>query len=305
MLINKYAQKLIGTKVKVRSDLYEYDDCHIQGVYVYESMADKSNNIITISEIRHIDFYEGKLRIIFSSKEDGHDYTLDMLDLTYNNIDNNMQPIEKEKKDIKFKIGDLVKIKSSQDFETYEFDGDETDKTKVLQDIIQIANMSRQDLSQHTGKELVIYNIQDDIILPYYIDGEYIDNIININNVELVEENFIKNLQGKDKTLINSEEEKILDDFQTIEEMISKVDEKSYRKIIAGSLDFIPNNLHGVDINIFRWAYNKKEIYRLFNRNLSIVKEIEFNRDEYSMEIERQNLYRSFPRLLLCVKENN
>ena len=143
-------------------------------------------------------------------------------------------------------------------------------------------------------KKIIVKQIlEDGTIIPYFLDGKYIESPIKVSQVKLLKKNYLQELEAKTKK--NKDEKKILEDIETIDEMLSKVNEKDFRKIYAGSILAIPNELKGIALLLNQWAFNKRHLYKMMGNNLSISKELEYTKDESSIRQDREELYRAFP----------
>ena len=144
------------------------------------------------------------------------------------------------------------------------------------------------------GIEIIVLDVEEDgTVIPYYTDGEYHELIININDIGISDKGYLERIKNKKR--LNKDEKRILEDISIIEEMKSKVNEKDIRKIYAGSMSKIPNYLKGIKLLLNQWAFNKKEIYKLFGNSFSIKREIEYTMTPNEMESEKQGLLLKFP----------
>lgn len=274
-------RKLEGKKVVLIDSLRS--GRYIDDIYITDEMEALAGKEVTISFIKNYDD-----RGLFEIEEDdgGCLYCLRMVETT--KITN--EDMKETRKYTEFKKGDLVKIRTQK-----EIDDSLVGVKEVIHNLVVLSTIPN--VKKIENKELIISDIIDDRILPYYIDGEYQEEIITKDMIEIVEENFVNNLLDKKQKEIalTIDEIKILEDLELIEEMKSKVNVKDFKKIIAGSLDLIPKDLEGIELVLHQWAFNKKEIYKLLGKNFNISKQIEYDRDEQSMEEERQKLYKEFP----------
>ena len=267
---------LHGKKVRF-ADLYTYKSQHIEELYVSEAMLKFSNKIVTIKNI-----YKIRETFLVKIKEDYNEYNYDIKMIDEIISDEEQSITTNNDNTYIFKKGDLIRFKKNE-------------KKKVLGSYFGIPIVNKYIKSDNDGKEFIACDIINDNICPYFLDDEYIQQPIKIDSklIELVKENYIETLNNKKK--LTEKEKKILDDLKTIEEMKSKVNIKDFKKIYAGALRKIPKNLLGIELLLNQWAFNKRHIYRMLDNNLSIKKEIEYEKDESLVQQDRELLYRQFP----------
>lgn len=269
--------RLIGKKVLLEDYFESYEE--LEGVYMDGCMRNYCDTVVTISYIADTGYENKKC---FKVNENNYIWPFAMIKAF---IENDVET----QNNINVKKGDLVKFKNINK------------KTNENILTIPIYKGCMNKISEKIlKKEFIVCDVIDGKILPYYTDGGSYTDIIKTDMIELVQENYVESI--KEKSRKTKKEKIILDDLEVIEEMKSKVNIKDFKKIYAGSLSLIPKDLKGIDLLIHQWACAKRELYRLLNKNLTLSKSIEYKRDTYSMEQERENLYREFPRLLLCIK---
>lgn len=255
-----------------------YSD-EIGGVYC-DSTMERLSKQKTELVIRHIYLYRGTNKLTFNVEGYGEYFELRMIDHFVESL-----PIHtvEEKKDFKKLKGSKCKITINN----------VQDDTKYLFGI-PIKYSGNGLLMKFEGDELIVLDINDDgVVKPFYLDGKYREIILTTENLEIIEENYLENIKAKKRH--TKAEKEIINDIDTMEEMISKVNIKDFKKIYAGAMKRIPNNLKGVELLLNQWAFNKKHLYRLFNNNFSISKEIEYKLCAGDFETFRQELYKKYP----------
>lgn len=250
-------------------------DCTIDGVYIPDRMKAYAGNIVTIDRT----FPNGEYWV-FKTPEDRYNYSY-----SFTNIVKIIEG-ETQTSECSFKKGDLVRVKSNS--KTMKATGREFYGVPIVE-----GNIMPKEIE---NRKIVIMGIIDNIILPYYVDGDYEQEIITTDMLELIEEGYIDNIkEQKEKTRIGAIKQKILQDYEIIEEMKSKVDMKQLKKAYAGALKLIPNELVGIDLTLNEWAFNKRHIYKMLGNQLSISQNIEYEKDEISVSQDRERIYREFP----------
>lgn len=286
--------KLKGKQVCLIDDLE--DDTYIDDVYVCYSMSKLAGKEVTIDKIiDYSDNYRDTFRFFIEEDRGEYVYSSKMI----KNIIKETPSEEIIQKRLSVKKGDMLRIKTPKEMK--EAEGEYESETLCGIKI----SISIPDTTGIEGLEFIACDVIENRILPYYIKDEYPDVIITTDMVELVEEGFVDNLISKKENgiCLHQEETKILDDLATMEEMKSKVNIKDFKKIIAGSLNLIPKDMKGVEQIIHQWAFNKKEIYRVFDRKFNLSKEVEFDKDENMMEQERIKMYHEFPGYYYVLKQ--
>lgn len=99
-------------------------------------------------------------------------------------------------------------------------------------------------------------------------------------------------------------------DSSIIQEMIKKVDIMRFKKLLSiasGSSKIRPTALDENIVNkyLLEWAKNKYDFYLLFDRNLSIEKQVEIDMDEQDMAVKIDDLARSYPQYANLLKGFN
>ena len=118
---------------------------------------------------------------------------------------------------------------------------------------------------------------------------------ISLSMLELVTESDKDVEEIKPITLVNAEQDNAI-----IEEMIKKVDVMRFRKLlsIAGaSSETRPDKITDKVIMKYltNWAKAKYDIYLLFDRNLSINKQVDIEMDDEDMYTKMKDLARAYP----------
>lgn len=80
-----------------------------------------------------------------------------------------------------------------------------------------------------------------------------------------------------------------------IEEMISKVDVKKFKKILASAFEVPATKLKGVDRILRYWANAKKDLYKLLGNEIKVSKEIEYNADKEYWREQIRKFAQEFP----------
>ena len=88
-----------------------------------------------------------------------------------------------------------------------------------------------------------------------------------------------------------------------INEMISKVDVKKFKKILASSFAMPATKLKGVDKMLENWAKAKQNLYVLLGNNLKVSKEIEYNADRTFWSEQISCLSKQFPGIGYLLKD--
>lgn len=270
---------LIGKKVKLIKEIGE--DINIEGIYINGTMARNSGKIMTIN---NLELHGGTP--VFYLKEDRGDYMypLSLAEEFYE---------EKKEEDasVKIKKGDLItgkilKVTKGTKNETY------------LGKPLKIISNGNEKI---VDKKIIVLDIlENNVIIPYFVDGEYVQEPIEVSQVKVLKENYLEKITSKKAK--TKEEKKIIEDIDLITEMKEKVNVKDFKKIYAGAMLRIPNELKGVELVLNQWAFNKRHLYKMLGNKLSISKEIEYSKDVYAIRQDRQNIYRSYPGTYYVVK---
>lgn len=198
--------------------------------------------------------------------------------------------IKSNKKNIEVKKGDLVKLLPKSEKQVGEFYGIP---------IVEMCGSDNEEYEELSKHGFIVQDVVNDKILPYYLDNKWRDIIIDTNMVEVAKEDYIGHIKEKTRKL--KSEKKILEDFEIMEEMKTKVNIKDFKKIYAGALKLIPNNLKGIDLLLQQWAFNKKEIYKVLGKELAIRKEIECSKDENMVKDEVTKMCNVIPAFSLML----
>lgn len=279
-------EKFKDKKVLLREDL-KYGDS-IEGLTVSENVMNRTGKIVTIHSI----WNTSKDRFPrFEIYEDNgwSTYNMIMVEAFIEEVEN--------LGNIKIQVGDLCRIKNDY---TKEFN-----KTRRKYNGLKIYqalsgnNIVREEMK---GATLIVRDIVNGKALPYYMDDDYKNGIVPLDCLEVIEKDCVNSLKKKiqDGTITDKGKE-ILDDLDLMDEMISKVNIKDFKKIYAGSVGCIPNNLKGVELILNQWAYNKRHIYKMFGNKFSLVKELEYQKDASSIKQDIESMIREFPRNVLYV----
>lgn len=290
--LNKmFVEKTIILKKDILINQYSKD-----GVFFVDEMQeyeDKKLKIINIwsAELINIDG-QSVVSKFFNIKEDNGRYTwsFDWIDCIVEDeiISSNSENPENQSN---IQKGDLVRL-IEKSFKIGQINEIDKDIYGIpIKSIEYINHINRK------GKKLVVCDIIDGKILPYFLSGTYNAEPITLDMIELEEKNYLDNIKTlkQKKGTISKVKQQVLDDIELIEEMKLKVNIKDFKKIYAGSMKRIPNNLKGIEQIIHHWACNKKHLYKLLGNKLSIQKEIEVFKDKNDVENDRQELYKAFP----------
>lgn len=187
-----------------------------------------------------------------------------------------------------FKVGDLVKIRTITNLkEHYK----STDRQILTMPITWNIN----EIAEIQGEMAEILAIDGDIcrlgFINNKINNRFRYDIFCLEILEIVEEGY------RDRIMANStkvvERTEIDDDI--IAEMISKVDIRKMKKIMASSLRIKATELKGIEKMLQDWAIAKKNIYLLFGRNLTLRKHIEYEMTDRDVNEKRYLLMQKFP----------
>ena len=146
-------------------------------------------------------------------------------------------------------------------------------------------------------KVKILGNEENKDLLALY-PGGYLNHSVCMEMLEVVEPNYVKKQLEREMEEYEKNMAKALED-EVIQEMISKVDKKTVKKIISSSLDMDARKITGVDKLLVEWATAKKELYLLLNNNLKITveKELQLCTSEKRQLLEQ--LRKEFPRRIL------
>lgn len=112
--------------------------------------------------------------------------------------------------------------------------------------------------------------------------------------IEIVEKNYQQNMQKRTEEKRKMRAKEI--DYTSIEEeMIAKVDKQKMRRILSACLKIDGRTITGIDEVLSEWARAKRDIYLLFDRQLSISTEAEFELDNHEKGIMFDELQKKFP----------
>lgn len=280
MDLNEIRDKLLGQDVRFIDNLHEgyYD-----ALYVNRHMADTFSG--GVANIRNIDNSYGN--IIFQIQRDSCWFTFDIVSEILD-VQGRFKPVIDSIEEQNINMGALVRVKNI-----------ENKKEKKL--ITTFCGLNVYNGYSNTkikkrleNKVMIVCDIKDNKILPYWMNKNYISEPITTDMVEVIDNDYLKNIKEK-TTKLTKKEEQILDDLKTMEEMKSKVDVKKFKKIYASAMEKIPKDLKGIDLILHQWAFNKKHLYKMLGNKFSIFKEIEYDRSSSEITQDRVNLYREFP----------
>jgi hypothetical protein len=202
---------------------------------------------------------------------------------------------EDERQYADFKVGDLVKIRTVEDLTAHYYSSDKEILTEPLSCLIENVNELKNETAEITVVEgekcrLSFTNLK--------LDGKWNRKIYCFEMLEIVEEGYRERIMARNTEVV--EKEKISDEI--IEEMISKVDVKKMKKIIASSFRMKATELKGIEKLLYDWANAKKEIYMMFGRNLTLRKPIEYEMTDKDVYEKINVLTDKFPRNFNLVK---
>lgn len=281
---------LVGKKVVLKNNLRDFfNQYSTDEIYLCDDMIKFAGKTVEIEKILKNCSYNDCPSFRFVEDSDMYTWSFEWVDYI---IDETIFIEDNTNTGIyEFKKGDLVRIKSR-----FLGDGELVD-TDTDYCGIPVKNYVVDGNSKKTGRKLVICDIIDGKVLPYFLNDNYDAKPITLDMIELEEKDYVENIKKlKEKRgTVSKTKQKVLDDIEIIEEMKSKVNIKDFRKIYAGSMKKIPNNLKGVEQIIHHWACNKKHLYRLLGNKLSISREFEYLKEEKDVKQDRENLYRAFP----------
>lgn len=288
--IDEMRAKLVGKRVVLKNNLKDI----FCKVGVTDEMIGKVGSILKIKRIiegtQQIDgaFHDYK---VINFDESGYSWELCMIEAI---LTDDMTPIKDEQDTVELSIskGDLVKYKKmlpQEDNKIGEIYG-----IPVIKEPIELNK-------EIPEQEFIVADIVDDVIYPYYFDDDYKNIIIKKDMVELVQEGYVQKVEKKKRHTVK--EKKMLEELKIMEEMKNKVNIKDFKKIYAGSLKVSPTTLKGVELVLHQWAFNKKHLYKMLGKNLSITKEIEYQKTKEDMNGERETLYRECPALYYILRE--
>lgn len=273
----------VGKKIQFKTPTTaDIDDCAEDGTFLSDEMFQYA---LMPATIRSVKLASGGY--CFKIEEDHGCYYWSFIWIEA--VINETQPKE-EQTQVICKKGDLVRIRE-----------DKTER-KIIGTYcdIPICENTVYANPKLREKQMVVCDIVDNKILPYYLEDTYYPDIITTDMVEVVTENYMKSLRAR-KTL-NDNEKKILDDINTINEMKSKLDMKTIKKIYAGAMKRIPNEIKGMEQLVHHWACNKKHLYRFLGNELSIHRQIEYKKSPEDVKQDRETLYNMFPGCLYVLK---
>lgn len=286
MTDSQLEEKFKGKKVLLREDL-KYGE-NIEGLNVSENVLKRAGKVVTIHSI----WNNSKDRFPrFEIKEDNGWSTYNML-----MVEAFIEEVE-DLGNTKIQVGDLCRIKNDYT-KTFNKTRRKYNGLRIYQ-TLSGENIVREEMKDAT---LIVRDIVNGKVLPYYMDGDYKNGIVTLDCLEVIEKDCINSLKKKlqDGTITDKGKE-ILDDLDLMDEMISKANVKDFKKIYAGSVGYIPNNLKGVELILNQWAYNKRHIYKMFGNKFSLAKEIEYQKDVSSIKQDIESMIREFPRNVLYV----
>lgn len=231
-----------------------------------------------------------------------------------------MKQIRYLKKDIPEK-GDLVKIKTIKeireeykDIYIHQYGGglgdhyvpEESDNPEAygfgfkkllddnFDDLVSFSNsyfsFTKRDESNFSNKKAIVTGVgSSKVFLSINWGKESKLQQFPIEYVRVVQKNYLGDLikKQKERTKLRTES---IDYTGVVEEMISKVDKTKMKRILSTSLKMNAKDVVGIDVLLKEWAEAKKDIYLLFDRQLSITVEREFDLD-YN---EKLNYFKGF-----------
>lgn len=303
--IEKLNETLAGKEILLKSARemelnYNWSD-YYQGIYFNREMYDYLGKVVAIDSIVYQDGY-GKIFTIKETRKWMFPLGAIKGIITEHDVK------EKKTKKQEIEVGDKVVFKGTQTHSGVIYGTEENCKpigeTKygiplmVLTNIITATDTRTSGVptDKHEiriGTELIVKDIKDGIILPYYLNGEYPNDVIKAEEVEVVEKGYLDRIKNKQRK--RAEEKEIIENLSVMDEMISKVNVKEFIKIFAGSVQKIPKDVQGMDLLLNQWAFNKKRLYLMLGRQLGIAEEIESDKDELAMREDQSKLARMFP----------
>lgn len=185
-----------------------------------------------------------------------------------------------------FKVGDLVKIRSLENFRDHFFEtslGDFMTKQTFVKSARKFCDK----------KAIITYKNENRLDLKFLgmKRNEYEDYRFSDDMIEIVEEGHMK----KNTKIKKMRKPRNMSDEDIIKEMISKVDVTKMKKILASSLRVKATELKGLKIMLEDWAKAKKDLYILLGKNLKVCKEIEYQAGESEWKENVNILSQKFP----------
>lgn len=134
-----------------------------------------------------------------------------------------------------------------------------------------------QDVHEIFNKNMIVLEFlnKDRVILPDYFFKKTEDTKME----EVIEKDIVENIEEIKK------------------EMIEKVDIEKMKKILSASFRIKKSDLKGIDAILNKWAENKYKIYLMFEKNLVLEKDIEYERSLSEQHQEIFELMRKYPYL--------
>lgn len=254
-----------GDILKIRSDLR-----HTMNIQfgVNSGMETYRNLYMTVDDICGD-------RIIF--KGTGWSWNRQMIGEIIKGI-NNEQEVEETRDYVDFKVGDYVRIRNKEELENV-YGRDE----KGIRTYVPFTT----EMESLCGRKAIITDIYDK-----FVDLKIKSTKISYGDFTFTPD-MIEIYKGKDEKEVEKESNK--ENEKIIKEMISKVDVKNFKKILASAFRVPSTKLKGIDKLLHNWAEAKKDLYKLLGNELKVSKEFEYDADANFWEEEREKIAREFP----------
>ena len=191
----------------------------------------------------------------------------------------NEQEVEETRDYLDFKEGDRVIIRSKQELEKI-YGRDETGIKTYVPFI--------EEMEKLCGKKATIRDIYGKFVELKFSEKERVSDDITFTTdmIEIFKKEGVKREVKKEN---DEENDKI------IEEMISKVDVKKFKKILASAFEVPGTQLKGVDKILHNWARAKIDLYRLLGNEIKVTKTVEYTADEQYWNEQKIKLAQDFP----------
>lgn len=258
------------------------DIVRIKKLQEIDFLKDYNKRIGYVDEMKH---WGDRLAIVFSSPGDKA-YKLLVDRYTYNYDENWLELVASDKEK-------YIEPSSNETFDTGESCRLAT--IEELKNNIKYKYAEDEAFIYYNGAfEKQIYNkIKDKKLkIKRYIKAdEYVEVKADKTNYYMLPITMIRKWEKSKKV----EEKEMNVNEELIEEMISKVDVKRFKKVLASAFQIKGTELLGIDKMLREWAINKAKLYELLGNELMITETIEYNAGEKEWEEIRYNLAKKFP----------
>lgn len=188
-----------------------------------------------------------------------------------------------------FKAEEGESVSSSEYHKVYRMSG-----STIYFDAAYFSWNSYSDLANQDKIACVTEDLKQLVRVHAYGDKHRSTSYFNLPK-EFVEVISKGDIQNKLKKMEEKKNMREVDYTGVVEEMISKVDKQKMKRILSSSLQINAKDIAGIDAVLKTWAEAKKDIYLLFDRQLSITVEKEIELSESEKRNYMEELFKEFP----------